>query len=129
MTTRVTIRNDSQPGGENSHDIRIVEQSNSAAPERMLCPGQSTEYHLHDGNQLRIREMTSVGPKIDWTEITGERFRTYTYPDGSKFTYEGVCRIEVRASGKHRLETTDGKKAFVEKGWLTLDIDADDWSA
>jgi len=130
MTTRVIIRNDSQPGQENSHSVRVIEQSKAAAPERLLGPGQTTEYHLHDGNQLVIRELTSPGPGINWTELNPpERSRTYVYPEGEgNLTYENVVRLEVRASGTHRLETADGKKVFVRPGWKAVEIDTDEWT-
>jgi hypothetical protein len=65
---------------------------------------------------------------IKWAELKGERSRTYHFPGGDAVTFMGVSRLEVRESGSHRLETADGKKAFVHPGWLWLDIDAESWS-
>lgn len=65
---------------------------------------------------------------INWTELKpAERKRTYTFPT-HKITFENVTRIEVRESGKHRIETAYGGKAFVSPGWLSLVIDADKWT-
>lgn len=69
--------------------------------------------------------------EIKWQEVK-ERSRAYHYPSGSggefSVVFENVVRIEVRESGKHRLETASGQKAFVAPGWLWLDIDADAWT-
>lgn len=66
--------------------------------------------------------------EIKWTELNPpERRRTYHFQNES-FTFENVVRIEVRESGKHRLETANGRKAFVNTGWLCLEIEADGWT-
>jgi hypothetical protein len=66
---------------------------------------------------------------IKWTELNPvEKSRTYTFPSGFKITYENVVRIEVRESGKHRIETASGQKAFVCPGWIALDIETPEWS-
>lgn len=66
---------------------------------------------------------------IKWVELNPpERKRKYTFPDGSSITFDDVTRIEVRESGKHRIETKAGRKAFVSPGWLWLEIDTDEWT-
>lgn len=66
---------------------------------------------------------------INWTELSPpERKRKYFFPDGSSVTFDGVVRIEVRESGKHRIETKDGRKAFVSPGWLWLEIETEGWT-
>jgi hypothetical protein len=66
---------------------------------------------------------------INWTELAPpERKRTYHFPGGDTVSFENVTRIEVRDSGKHRVETADGRKAFVCPGWLWLEIDVDQWT-
>ncbi len=65
---------------------------------------------------------------IKWTELNPpERRRTYHF-SGYSVTFENVLKIEVRESGKHRIETADGRKAFVATGWFCLEIDVDEWS-
>jgi len=63
---------------------------------------------------------------IKWVEVA-EKSRTYHFASES-FTFKDVARIEVRESGKHRLETKDGRKAFVNTGWTVLEIVADAWT-
>jgi hypothetical protein len=66
---------------------------------------------------------------INWTVLdVPERKRTYTFPGGDVVVFENVTRIEVRESGKHRIETANGRKAFVSPGWLILEIEVDEWS-
>lgn len=70
-----------------------------------------------------------MGDGIQWVELSPvERSRTYHFPNGQKFTFNNVARIEIRSSGKHRIETTDGKRAFVNTGWEVLEIDVDAWT-
>lgn len=57
-----------------------------------------------------------------------ERKRTYYFPGGMKYEFENVSKIEIRPSGKHRLESSDGKKAFVNTGWEVIVIEADEWT-
>lgn len=65
---------------------------------------------------------------IQWTELhPPERKRTYHFPTCS-VTFEKVTRVEVRDSGKHRVETADGRKAFVNTGWLWMELDMDEWT-
>lgn len=65
---------------------------------------------------------------LEFTTITGERSRTYTFGDGS-VTIENVVKLCVRPSGTHRLETAEGKKFIVAANWLTIAVDANEWSA
>jgi hypothetical protein len=66
---------------------------------------------------------------IQWTELSPpERKRTYHFPNGEMMTFENVVRVEVRESGKHRIETKDGRKAFVCPGWLWMELDVDTWT-
>ena len=65
---------------------------------------------------------------IKWTELNPpERKRTYRFPCG-EVEFENVVRVEVRESGKHRIETAAGRKAFVSPGWISLEIDTDKWT-
>ncbi len=66
---------------------------------------------------------------INWTEISPpETKRTYFFPDGKMIVVDSLCKIEVRESGKHRLECTNGRKLFVSPGWVALEIVADEWT-
>ncbi len=67
-------------------------------------------------------------PEINWTELNPpERKRTYQFPM-NQLAIENVARIEVRESGKHRIETTSGEKFFVATGWLWIKIETDAWT-
>jgi hypothetical protein len=57
-----------------------------------------------------------------------ERSRTYHFADGQSVTFTNVTKLEVRPSGKHRIETQSGQKAFVAPSWLWVDIDTDNWT-
>lgn len=66
---------------------------------------------------------------IKWNHLKQpERKRTYHFPGGDVLTFENVIRVEVRDSGKHRIETADGRKAFVSTGWLWMEIETPEWS-
>lgn len=66
---------------------------------------------------------------IKWTELNPpEKSRTYHYGGGDSVTFENVVRVEIRESGKHRIETADGRKALVSPGWLWMEIDTPEWT-
>lgn len=66
---------------------------------------------------------------IKWTVLNpAEKKRTYYFPGGDVMVFENVTKIEVRESGKHRIETADGRKAFVCPGWYALEIDVPEWT-
>jgi hypothetical protein len=66
---------------------------------------------------------------IAWTELSPpERKRTYVFPGGQKLELTDVVRIEVRESGKHRLECADGSRYIVAPEWLYIVLDVDDWT-
>ena len=66
--------------------------------------------------------------KFQFSEIKGERVRTYIFPGDVHFVVEHVARIHVRPSGSHRLETRSGVKYIVPAKWVAIRIEADDWS-
>jgi hypothetical protein len=65
--------------------------------------------------------------EIKWQEVA-EKSRTYIFRGGNEIRFTDVTRIEVRDSGKHRIECKDGRKAFVNSCWLWLEIVADAWT-
>lgn len=68
--------------------------------------------------------------KLEFTQVVGERCRTYHMRHGkyNKIKVHNVIAICVRPSGGHRLETKDGIKLIVPPTWNAIEIDADDWS-
>jgi len=67
--------------------------------------------------------------EIKWSELKHpERKRVYHFANNETVEFVNVVRVEVRDSGKHRIETKEGRKAFVAPGWLWLEIDVDEWS-
>ncbi len=66
---------------------------------------------------------------INWTVLDKpERRRVYVFPGDVRIEFENVTKIEVRDSGKHRIETADGAKAFVAPGWYAILLDVDEWT-
>ncbi len=56
-----------------------------------------------------------------------ENKRTYVFPD-MQVELVDVKRICVSSSGTHRLETADGKKHIVPKGWRHIILEMDAWT-
>lgn len=56
-----------------------------------------------------------------------ERKRTYHFR-GQSISYENVTAIEVRSSGRHRLELADGRKIIVQPDWLAVELEVDSWT-
>jgi hypothetical protein len=75
------------------------------------------------------KEMWESLAKPVFTEISPpERTRIYTFPGGDKVVLEDVVGIYVSRSGNHRIETKDGLKHIVPKGWLHISLDMDKWT-
>ena len=53
--------------------------------------------------------------------------RRYYFPDGM-VEICGVISVHVSKSGTHRLNTKDGTKHIIPKGWLHLEFDASEWT-
>lgn len=56
---------------------------------------------------------------IKWIDTTNEKNRIYHFSERS-VNFRDVIRIEIRPSGKHRLELKDGKKILfplIGSGW------------
>lgn len=67
--------------------------------------------------------------KIHWVVLDPpERKRKYHYSITEVLIVENVSKIEVRPSGTHRLECSDGRKLFVSPGWLWIELDVDNWT-
>lgn len=66
--------------------------------------------------------------EIAWTELkVPERKRTYIFPGSVQLVLENVTHIEVRPSGKHLFQCADGRKRFVNSGWLWIELDIEEW--
>lgn len=90
-------------------------------------PGRRRPASQSDADKQRWEKV--MHKDIKWSELNpAEKKRTYHFPGGEAVTFENVVRVEVRESGKHRIETADGRKAFVCPGWLWLEIDTPEWT-
>jgi hypothetical protein len=67
-----------------------------------------------------------VNPFVELKYI--EKSRTYIWPNGLRDTIKDVIRISVSDSGTHRLETGDGLKHIVPKGWIRIQLDVKGWT-
>lgn len=60
--------------------------------------------------------------------VPPERKRVYVFPGGERLALEEVTHLEVTESGKHRYQCGDGRKGFVNTGWLWIELDMDEWT-
>lgn len=73
--------------------------------------------------------MSESKPLIKWIQLDPpEKLRRYHFTKDSVIEFENVVRVEIRPSGKHRIETAEGRKAFVASGWLWMEIETDEWT-
>lgn len=56
-----------------------------------------------------------------------ERSRIYHYNDGSKLTINGVTHF-YNSNTTHRLKTSEGKLWIVEKKFVAVEIDSDEFT-
>ena len=67
-------------------------------------------------------------PGLVWTDIVGEKSRTYVF-ENSCYTIPNVVKLCVRPSGNHRVEDANGMKYIVMAGFFAIEIDAEKWTA
>lgn len=54
--------------------------------------------------------------------------REYTFPCRNVVRIEKAARISVSESGTHRIETEDGRKHIIPKGWIHIELDVPEWT-
>lgn len=57
-----------------------------------------------------------------------EKSRIYHWADGNTLKIENVKKLYQSDSGKHLLETEDGKKYIVQKDWRYIELDTEGWT-
>lgn len=82
---------------------------------------------MEETEVLQFPDFATKDP-VQFSQITGERYRTYIFKGGGQVSIPDVVAICVRPSGNHRLNTKDGKKWIIPAGWLAIKIDAETWS-
>ena len=58
--------------------------------------------------------------KLEFIDIATERYREYTFPNGIVVRIDRPLKLNVSASGGHRLFDTDDKSHYVAPGWVKL---------
>lgn len=67
-----------------------------------------------------------MSSKIEFTEVY-QQDRIYKFPN-MNLEIKDVISINVSKSGTHRINTKDGKKHIVPKGWCGIEFEAQDWT-
>ncbi len=57
---------------------------------------------------------------LKFNDISVEQWREYRYPGGEKVRIEKPVKLNVSASGGHRIEDAAGMGHYVPSGWLHL---------
>ena len=57
-----------------------------------------------------------------------EHYRTYTFDNGYKITYNNVIGYCETESGKHILECEDGLKHIISNKWIAIEICVENWT-
>ena len=57
---------------------------------------------------------------LQFTDISSEQQRTYTFPDGELTHIQQPCWLAVSVSGGHRLLDSAGVCHYVPSGWIHL---------
>jgi hypothetical protein len=58
--------------------------------------------------------------RIQFNDVSDEQYRTYFYASGHEATYDEPLRLNVSASGGHRLLTADGMCHYVKPNWESI---------
>lgn len=58
---------------------------------------------------------------LEWKDLTTEEWRCYTFSDGATVKLIAPVKLNVSASGGHRVATADGNGHYVPSGWVHLE--------
>jgi hypothetical protein len=56
----------------------------------------------------------------EWTDIASEEYREYTFPKGEKVRIEKPQKLNVSASGGHRIVDSAGLSHYIPPTWIHL---------
>jgi len=59
-------------------------------------------------------------PTLKWGDLSDEQYRVYVWPNGWKVTLYNPMKLNVSASGGHRVFTADGFSHYIPSGWNHL---------
>lgn len=57
---------------------------------------------------------------LEFTDISSEQAREYTFPDGTIVRIENPLQLNVSESGGHRIFDAFGSSHYIPKGWIHL---------
>jgi hypothetical protein len=60
----------------------------------------------------------------DFTDISTEAWREYTFPGGEKVKIEGPQALNVSTSNGHRVFDAAGRSHYIPSGWIHLEWQA-----
>jgi hypothetical protein len=63
---------------------------------------------------------------LQFTDISSEEYRNYTFPDGLQITINNPTHLNVSAKGNHRLLDASGVSHYIPTGWVWLSWKAKD---
>lgn len=58
--------------------------------------------------------------EIDWKDISSEKRRTYVFPGGDEVAIILPSKLNVSASGGHRILDVGGISHYIPSGWIHL---------
>ena len=59
-------------------------------------------------------------PPLPFSDLSDEEYRVYVWPSGWKVTLRNPMKLNVSASGGHRVYTSDGISHYIPSGWNHL---------
>lgn len=57
----------------------------------------------------------------EWTDISNEEYRTYHFPKGERVRIDNPQKLNVSASGGHRVYSADGISHYIPPAWIHLE--------
>lgn len=56
----------------------------------------------------------------NWTDISSEQYRTYSFPNKESVTIDKPQKLNVSRTGGHRILDTEGVSHYIPAGWIKL---------
>jgi hypothetical protein len=72
------------------------------------------------------RKEKHMEKSIEFTDISVEKFRVYTFPGGGTVRIEAPHLLAVSDSGGHRVQDCAGHGHYVPSGWIHIEWEPKD---
>jgi len=69
---------------------------------------------------MKTEDKTTNNPTLKFSDLSDEEYRVYEFPKGEKVRITAPVKLNVSASGGHRVLDAEGVSHYIPSGWIHL---------